>query len=180
MQENAFANSVLVTSSSNTHMGNLRVRLSDLAKLLLSKTFLHKNYYSWEKCFLTKYLPAQNPSAHAQNVSTAAKLDFFSPPQLSSEKQMFVFFFLFFYQFTVRHLRAIFSPCAPKTRNEGCRVICEHHFHELGISRALISFHVSVVFFFFFFWFDITVPCDEPECCLLFLYRLSGLEGVEG
>ena len=37
------------------------------------------------------------------------------------------------------------------------------------------SMQLSFFSFLFFFFFGITVPCDEPECCLLFLYRLSGL-----
>lgn len=83
--------------------------------------------------------------------------------------------------FTVRHLRAIFFPCTPKSRNDGCGVTCEHHFYELRLSRALICFHAIVVFFFsffFFFWHN----CALWWAWVLPVVSLSviGTEGVEG
>ena len=129
------------------HTRGISVSASQTWKLLLSKIFLHKNYYSWGKCFLTKYLRAQN--MHKIFLQPQNLIVFFFFSSFTTKIKCLCFVLVFF---TVRHLRAIFFPCTPKSRNDGCGVTCEHHFYELRLSRALICFHAIVVFFFFFFF----------------------------
>ena len=153
------------------HTRGISVSASQTWKLLLSKMFLHKNYYSWGKCFLTKYLRAQNMHKIFLQPQNLIVFFFF---QVSQQKSNVCVLFLFFSWSDT--CEQSFSHALQNLEMMAVELLVNIIFMSLDYRGPwFASMQLSFFSFLFFFFFGITVPCDEPECCLLFLYRLSGL-----